>query len=168
MSRAQHEDAIAAVEFMVSRGFDKVVMVGTSIGGVSALLAAHRLPKQVAGVVAENPFTSIQENVRGLVDKIAFGRVLLRHNASLMWACSPMRRAVSRITVWRVMQLLGPQARRRDVHAINIIADIAPRPVLLMHGTADQLIDHAHTVELAKQVCGRGRGCGGCAWGAAV
>ena len=150
----QHEDAMAAVRFMRTQGFDRVVMIGTSIGAVSCLLAAHHLKQAVVGVVAENPFTTIQANVDGLVHKIAFQRVLLRQNKPLMWLCSPVRRTVARLTIWRIMRLLGPNATRRDVHAINIMAGLAPRPVLLMHGTEDRLIDHQHTVELAEQVGG--------------
>ena len=150
----QHEDAMAAVRFMRTQGFDRVVMIGTSIGAVSCLLAAHHLKQAVVGVVAENPFTTIQANVDGLVHKIAFQRVLLRQNKPLMWLCSPVRRTVARLTIWRIMRLLGPNATRRDVHAINIMAGLAPRPVLLMHGTEDRLIDHRHTVELAEQVGG--------------
>lgn len=145
---------MAAVRFMRTQGFDRVVMIGTSIGAVSCLLAAHHLKQAVVGVVAENPFTTIQANVDGLVHKIAFQRVLLRQNKPLMWLCSPVRRTVARLTIWRIMRLLGPNATRRDVHAINIMAGLAPRPVLLMHGTEDRLIDHQHTVELAEQVGG--------------
>jgi len=136
---------------MKSRGFKHLVTIGTSIGAVSALLAAHRLPDDVVGVAAENPFTTILDNVEGLVHKVAFERVLLRRNQAAMFMCTPVRRAVTRMTKWRIMQKLGPTAHDPDMQAVNVMAHLAPRPVLLMHGTEDSLIDHSHTVELAKQ-----------------
>ena len=172
----QHEDAVEAVSFMKSRGFQKIVLIGTSIGGTSSILAAHKLPGDVVGVIAENPFTSIAANIDGLVEKVAFFRVLccrsqrrtkmstplmyVQKRASLPSSVSPadthththvrMCRFLCKHAIrFEMLRQLGPGARVHDVNAINVIRDVAKdRRILLIHGTADQLIHHSHSEQL--------------------
>ncbi len=48
-------DVVAAVNFMkIEKGFAKVVVIGTSVGGSSAIMAAAQDPN-IDAVIAENP-----------------------------------------------------------------------------------------------------------------
>ena len=50
---------------------------------------------------------------------------------------------------FEMLRQLGPGARVHDVNAINVIRDVAKdRRILLIHGTADQLIHHSHSEQL--------------------
>jgi hypothetical protein len=55
----ESEDAIAAAAEMRRRGYDKVIVLGCSLGGSSAILAAAR-DGTIDGVIAESPLASFR------------------------------------------------------------------------------------------------------------
>jgi alpha-beta hydrolase superfamily lysophospholipase len=126
----ESEDASAAVAYAKRvRGLERVAVIGTSQGAASAILAAAADPS-IDVVIAENPFTSIPDLVRDLSG-------LPDARPVPGWAS----RIVAAFAVWR-MGGLGRSA------PIDVVAAIAPRPLLLMHGAEDRAIPYAHSERL--------------------
>jgi alpha-beta hydrolase superfamily lysophospholipase len=126
----ESEDVIAAVAWARRvRGLARVAVLGTSQGGASAILAAAADPR-IDVVVAENPFTSVHElfrDFRGLEGREPVPR----------W----IARLVSTATLWRIGGIGRPAP-------IDVVGAIAPRPLLLMHGTEDSAIPVGHSERL--------------------
>lgn len=128
----ESEDASAAVAWMKrTYGLERVALIGTSQGAASAILAAAADPS-IDAVIAENPFTSIPDLVRDV-------GALQDAPPIPSWVSG----VVAAFAVWR-MDGWGRPA------PIDVVAAIAPRPLLLMHGTRDQAIPHAHSERLRE------------------
>jgi fermentation-respiration switch protein FrsA (DUF1100 family) len=125
----EHHDVSSAVAYMKQvRGLERVGVVGTSQGGASVILAAAA-DESIDAVVAENPFTSIRE-------LIAVGGARSGRETPEL-----LLRLITFTTLWRMGGL--------DVPApIEVVAEIAPRPLLLMHGDADRVIPVQQTRDL--------------------
>lgn len=116
----EHHDVSAAVRYMKDvRGFRRVAVMGTSQGAAAAILAAAADPT-IDAVIAENPYTSVHDLIR---------------ESSLRSQPAPdvLLRFLSAVIVWR---LAGFHASE----PIDVVGAIAPRPLFLMHGTADQVV----------------------------
>lgn len=116
----KHEDVSAAVRYLkTTRRAKRVAVLGDSQGGAAVILAAAADPA-IDAVIAENPFTSVRDVVR---------------DSSLRRQPAPdlILRFVSAVVVWRVAGLGASEP-------IDVVNKIAPRPLLLMHGTADRVI----------------------------
>ncbi|MEE9608004.1 MAG: alpha/beta fold hydrolase [Myxococcota bacterium] len=124
----ERHDVSSAVSFLKhERGLARVAVIGTSMGGASALLAAAADPS-IDAVVAENPWTRVLDLARdtSLNDSQAPDAVL---------------QLVRDAAVWRIGATGEPEP-------IDVVAAISPRPLLLMHGTADRIIPPAHSEQL--------------------
>ncbi len=117
------EDVKAAVEFIrVQPGVDpdRIGLLGRSMGGATVLLAAAQMP-DVAAVIAECAYTSIEENLATGVG------------------------GLTGLPVYFTPLLLFFSQREagidiRAVRPVDVIAQISPRPVLIIHGERDELI----------------------------
>lgn len=128
----ESEDVVSAVTWARRElGLERVVVIGTSQGGASVLLAAAADPG-IDVVIAENPFTSLYELVRDARMPDG-GRVPA-------WVA----RLIADTALWRMG---GLDALRRP-SPIEAVGEIAPRPLLLMHGTADEVIPLDHSERL--------------------
>lgn len=126
----ESEDARAAAAWAKrTLGLERVALIGTSQGAASAILAAAADPS-IDAVVAENPFTSIRELIRDIGG-------LPEARPIPPWAS----RVVAAFAVWRMGGIGRPAP-------IDVVAQIAPRPLLLLHGTKDQAIPYAHSERL--------------------
>ncbi len=126
----ESEDVVAAVAFAKhSRGLERVAVIGTSQGAASAILAAAADPS-IDAVIAENSFTSIEDLIRDV-------RVPEDARPTPGWVA----RVVAAFSIWR----MGGWGRPAP---IDVVAAIAPRPLLLMHGTKDRAIPSAHSERL--------------------
>ncbi|MEE2663639.1 MAG: alpha/beta fold hydrolase [Myxococcota bacterium] len=124
----EHADVIAAARYARRRGqLERVAVVGTSQGGASAILAAAR-DATIDAIVSENPFTDLGSLIRD--GAATFDARAANATTLVGWIAS--------LTAWRV----GADETHAPIEAIE---QIAPRPVLLMHGTADRVIPVAHT-----------------------
>lgn len=126
------EDGAAAVEEMRRRGFGKVVAYGCSLGGSTAIVAAAA-NEGIDGIIVESSLASFEQYVADKADR-RFGKLGLRVTGlSRLWG-----NAVVGMTRWR-LGLAG------YVKPEDVIAGIAPRPVLLIHGGRDAWVgpDHA-------------------------
>lgn len=130
--RGLYEDSLAALDYIATRpGLDanKLLVLGQSLGGANAIAAVgSRPPGGVRAVVIDSAFASY----RGIVhDKIA-----------VMPLLSVFRTPLSHLLIGNS---LSPEA---------VVANIAPTPLLIIHGTSDPVIPYSHgqrLFELARE-----------------
>ena len=107
------EDGIASVRYMHARSTSvPIAIFGQSLGGAVGVVVAAEEPL-VKAVVIEAAFTSYRD----------IARVALRRSA-WTWIFSP----------W------APLFLSRKIDPVRRIADIAPRPVFLLHGDQDRIV----------------------------
>lgn len=122
-------DAEAAISYALDRVPNaRLGVVGYSMGASVAILLAARTP-EIRAVVADSPFTGIRE--------------VLEHSAIRYHL--PTRLVLplaDAINGWRYGYRFGA------VRPIEAVAALSPRPLFLVHGSADQLIpvSHAHAI----------------------
>ncbi len=122
-----HEDVSSAVAFMKQqRGFETVAAMGTSMGAVASILAAAE-DTTIDAVIAENPFTSA---VDVLGNSAGFDR---------------LPRWYHQLVAFFVRVHFG---RLGEPDAIDVVDKIAPRPLLLMHGTGDTAVHYSQSQRL--------------------
>lgn len=116
---AESRDVDAAVLFLYeTKRIDQIGLVGHSAGAVSAILSASRNPL-VGAVIAVAPFTCV-------TDIWYTSRPKLVPSFILEWA------------LWAAEKRRGFD--REDVCPLRVVDQVAPRPLLIIHGTADQRI----------------------------
>jgi alpha-beta hydrolase superfamily lysophospholipase len=116
---AESRDVDAAVRFLhESRGIQDIAIVGHSAGATSAILSAARNPR-VGAVVAVAPFNCVAEVWRT-------SRPALVPHFVLDW------------TLWVIELQRG--FNHDEVSPLDVVDLIAPRPLLVIHGTGDQRI----------------------------
>jgi len=127
-----HQDVSAAMNYVFTElpvNKDKVVIYGQSLGGSLAITASYRseyFPK-VSGVIVEGAFTSYRRVAREALD-----------GWWLTWALQ-----------WPLSYMVTDEYR-----PIDAIASISPKPILIIHGAEDKVINPKHSQELfeaAKQ-----------------
>ena len=129
----ESEDVSSAVAWSKrALGLERVAVIGTSQGGASVILAGARDPA-IDVVIAENPFTS-------MADLIADAR-LPDGTEMPRWAAS--------LIAWTAMvRMEGPLAPLRP-SPLEAVGRIAPRPLLILHGSEDEVIPVGHAKRLA-------------------
>jgi uncharacterized protein len=126
MGYREAEDISAAVRYMKQVvGVERVVVVGVSLGASSAILAAAH-DQAIDAVVAESPFASMEAFLYDDVNRMVAHRPVLRDLLRLGW----WPRLVVQLTAWR-------QGSSGLDAPCDVVDRIAPRPLLLMHGTGD-------------------------------
>lgn len=130
--RGLYEDSLAALDYIAARpGIDhnRLLVLGQSLGGANAIAAVGSSPAGgIRAVAIESAFASYQGIVR---DKIAAIPLL-----------SVFRSPLSRL-------LIG-----NDFSPDTVIANIAPTPLLIIHGTSDTVVPYSHgkrLFELARE-----------------
>lgn len=115
----ESQDVDAAVTFLrEGKGIDRIAAIGHSVGAVSAILSAARNPA-IGAVVAVAPFTCVN-------DVWQTNRPTVVPSFVMKW------------TLWVVEKTRGFD--RDDICPLNVVERIAPRPLLVIHGTEDQRI----------------------------
>jgi alpha-beta hydrolase superfamily lysophospholipase len=116
---AESRDLDAAVRFLQeSRGLGPIGVIGHSAGAVSGILSAARNP-EIGAVVAVAPFTCVDE-----VWATNRPTVVPQPLLDLTLRLAEMRKGFD----------------RRSVCTLDAVHLIAPRPLLIIHGTQDQRI----------------------------
>jgi len=116
---AESRDVDAAVQFLYqSKGIHRIALIGHSVGAASAILSAARNPL-VGAVVAVAPFNCVAEIWQ--TNRPSFVPRFL-----LDW------------TLWLVERTRG--FSRDKICPVQVVDQIAPRPLLMIHGTEDRRI----------------------------
>lgn len=122
-------DVDAAVRYLNDeKGIHKIGAIGHSAGAVSIILSAAR-NTHISAIVAASPFRSMEE-----VWKTNSPAIIPAFFLEFMMRLSEFAKGFSR-------QQVRPQ---------DVIADIAPRPLLIIHGTDDKRITVEQAVNLYK------------------
>jgi dipeptidyl aminopeptidase/acylaminoacyl peptidase len=123
----ESKDIDAAVQFLRDmKGIQRIGAIGHSVGAVSIILSAARNP-HIDAVVAASPFNNMEE-VWETNRPTIFPKPLL----DLSLRLSELRKGFTR-----------DQIRPEDV-----IAQIAPRPILIIHGSEDKRITYEQALHL--------------------
>ena len=124
-------DVHAAVDVLISRGLGPVGIIGVSMGASTAILAAAE-DDRIAAIVADSPYGRLRWAVsQGAIHR-GYPRLVAPAMASLgCWATA--------LHLRQPMQAFDP---------IEVVDRIAPRPLLIMHGTEDEviLVSSAHAL----------------------
>jgi uncharacterized protein len=138
LAMREAEDALAVAADLRRRGYRKIVLFGCSLGGSAALIAGAKDP-EIAGVIAESPIASFAAYVRDYTDAKLRGRGLSAGGIASVWG---------QMVVGMTRVRLGLD--RLD-SPVDVIANINPRPVLIIHGTDDAVVSATHAQDLAKR-----------------
>lgn len=137
LAHYEQRDLEAAIDLVAERRPDaEIDVVGFSMGAAVSILVAAR-DERVARVIADSSFA----DVRGVVAAAARG---------LRLPPMPLVDLVDRATHLRYGY------RFHEVEPVEVVAAIAPRPLLLVHGTDDSVIPVEHAHRLARAA---GDGC---------
>jgi len=134
----EREDVKAAVNWLKKvKNHKLVVAVGTSVGGAAAILAAAE-DKNIDGLVVENPVSRADALMLEHLEKMIslytppwFSHYLLK----------PYYQLVVTIFKFRIGGFFSNPP-------VTVIDRISPRPILLMHGTNDDVVPCIHSERL--------------------
>lgn len=123
-------DLLGAVAWLRARLGSGVPIgvLGISMGGSVAIQAAAATP-EIAAVVADSAFAHLLGAVQHRLNKLTFVSLQL-HRLSMLTA----------------ERLCGARVAR--VRPVDVVGRIAPRPILFIHGTADDVVPYDHFREL--------------------
>jgi pimeloyl-ACP methyl ester carboxylesterase len=120
----ERQDVAAAVRFLEARGLGPIALFGISMGAATAIVAGAELP--VAAVVADAPFAQLHHPVANRMREVGY----------------PLADIGARVIV--AGAALRTRTRLRD--PIDVVANISPRPLLIISPGDDRLI-HAEQSE---------------------
>jgi uncharacterized protein len=130
LAHAELRDMHAALDYALRRlPGARIGVLGYSMGAALAILAAAARP-EIRGVVADSPFATHAD-----VISHAISRTLHLPGGPFLGA-----------TDYFLARRAG--YRSGDVAPLRVVEKIAPRPLLLIHGTADSTIPYTHTQRL--------------------
>lgn len=126
ISGPQRPDLAAAIDWAAERRpGSRISLLGFSMGAATSILVAAR-DRRVERVLADSPFADIH----GVIASAARGMHLPPVPLALVDLVTGLRYG----------------CRFREVQPVDVVAEIAPRPLLIIHGTQDHVIpvEHAH------------------------
>ena len=116
-------DVHGAVDLLLERGLGPVGIYGMSMGGATAILAAAEDPR-IAAIVADSPYARLRWAVQQSAN-------LRGYPAFLSPAIAFLGCLATSLHLRYRMQAFDP---------VEVVDRIAPRPLLLMHGTEDDVV----------------------------
>ncbi len=125
------QDLLGAIDYLRTRGIERVGIMGFSMGGAIALLTAP-LTDAIQCVVADCTFANLQTLFTHLAPQAHIPRLLAPLSAMLL---------VASMSIQARCNLFANSPEKS-------ISKIAPRPVLLIQAGADELIPAAETARL--------------------
>lgn len=136
----ERADVRAAVDLLISRGFrpGSIGIHGTSYGAATALISAASIP-ELCAVVADSAFADVRELMSAQIEARSstppwLSRLLLR----------PGIEGLARVLYGLDLEEITP---------VRVVRNIAPRPLLFIHGERDRTIpvSHAHRLRAASK-----------------
>jgi dipeptidyl aminopeptidase/acylaminoacyl peptidase len=123
-------DVLAAVDLARSRGARALGVIGFSMGAVASIAATAEDPS-VAALVTDSAYADLHETlVRGMAESFLLPAPLAEY--PLAW--------------FRLLTGTDPSS----VRPVDVIGAIAPRPILIIHGAADQTVPAADSDRLLE------------------
>ena len=129
----ERRDVRGAVDLLLSRGFQagRIGIHGTSYGGATALLSAATIP-ELGAVVADSAFADMRDVMLGEIkSKIPW--------LPFVSAFTPGITLLGQLLYGLNFDTIAPEHQ---------VADIAPRPILFIHGSDDPRIPVEHASRL--------------------
>jgi pimeloyl-ACP methyl ester carboxylesterase len=132
-------DVVAAAKYLRSRcSLATCVAMGTSVGGSAAIMGAALAPDIIDIIIAENPITTVGYLQHQHIYNILGG--YFKHAA--------VSNAIFQFFRWCCRKWINVRVGNvpsKHCQASHVIASLSPRPVLLMHGTADEVVPVEHS-----------------------
>lgn len=123
----ESKDIDAAVAFLSeSKGIGKIGVIGHSAGAVSGIISAARNPR-ISALVAAAPYLSVED---------------VWYSNRPVFFPKPLFELTFKFAEYR------KQFSRDEVRPQDVIAQISPRPLLLIHGIDDQRITQSQAMDL--------------------
>lgn len=129
LGTAEQRDAAAAVRFLEHRGYGPIALMGSSMGGSVAIMAAPDLP--VAAVVADAAYARLENPIANSMRERRYP--LARLGALLIVAAASLR------------------ARVRLRQPIDRVQEIAPRGLLLIAPQDDRLVSWTQSRDMYRR-----------------
>jgi uncharacterized protein len=125
----ERRDVAAAVRFLEGRGLGPIALFGVSMGASTAIVSAPDLP--VAAVIADAPFAEIHHPVANRMRDVGY----------------PLAEVGARVIVFGA----ALRTRSRLRNPLDLVARIAPRPLLIISPAEDRLIDRRQSDRLFER-----------------
>ncbi len=122
-------DVAAAVRFLEGRGLGPIALFGVSMGASTAIVAAPDLP--VAAVIADAPFADVHHPVANRMRSVGY--------------------PLSAVGAWMIVAAAALRTRTWLRNPINMVARIAPRPLLIISPGDDLLIHRTQSERLYQR-----------------
>ena len=128
----ERRDVRGAVDLLLSRGFQagRIGIHGTSYGGATALLSAATIP-ELGAVVADSAFADIRDVMVGEIER--------QTGLPFVSVFTPGIALLGQLLYGLDFDTIAPEHQ---------VADIAPRPILFIHGSDDPIIPVEHAFRL--------------------
>jgi pimeloyl-ACP methyl ester carboxylesterase len=126
----EKDDLKGAVAYVRQRGYEKIGVLGFSLGAVSALLAAAE-DTEIDAVVADSSYADLND-----IMEPEFAR---RTKAPKIFL---------RPILFMIKIMYGVDFTA--IRPVEVVAEIAPRPILFIHGEADDMIPVEHARRLLE------------------
>jgi pimeloyl-ACP methyl ester carboxylesterase len=126
----EKDDLKGAVAYVRQRGYEKIGVMGFSLGAVSALLAAAE-DTEIDGVVADSSYADLNDIMEPeFAKRTKAPKIFLR----------PI--------LFMIKIIYGVDFTA--IRPVEVVAKIAPRPILFIHGEADDMIPVEHARRLLE------------------
>ncbi len=125
MGYFERQDLLGAVDYLQRRGIAEVGVLGFSLGGAVAITAAAQC-QAIRAVVSDGGFARLESALLGWARE--------RGKNAPHWVALPLARLVIAVAGWR----LG--ARLSEADPIRWVEQVAPRPLLFIHGDLDPYV----------------------------
>ena len=119
----ERRDVLGAIEFVKQKSFKKIALLGFSMGGVLAILTGAVSP-DVKVVISDSAPVHLTTALREWIVELGIPRIAAIAIAWLIVAATSLRLWVNLF----------------DYDTVRWVGEIAPRPLYLMHGGADQYV----------------------------
>jgi dipeptidyl aminopeptidase/acylaminoacyl peptidase len=131
------DDVQAAFEYLLTRSEvnpDKIGVYGGSTGGAAVTRAAANNP-QIRLAIVESTYTALTDNLSNVVNLLK-GRVP----------------TLVPLVLWFSKQETGLPLE--DIRPVDDVTKIAPRPIMLIHGTDDIVVNISHSQKIFEAATG--------------